>query len=158
MYVTNLYQWGECKTDKATTLSGFRGSLGWIVLFTPALWPSVLPLAGANNKRISVTYLCWSWIFDVRGAVDLCLGHRRKLGVDLVPEMGIEVFGMEDRVIVVVPPLCHQRHTHMEREVDMAVALLPRTPRIPAHCIGFQWGNIFDYKSVTVHEYRAQPP
>ena len=158
VYVTNLYEWGEYKIGRGQNPIRFPLIPGWIVLFTPALWHCVLRLEGANNTRISVTYRCWGWSFDVPGAIDLCPGHRVELGVDLVPEMGIQVFRVEDGFIVAVPPCRHQRHTHMEREVDMAVALLPRTPRTPAHRIASQWGNIFDYESETVHEYCTPPP
>ena len=87
------------------------------------------------------------------GTIDFCPGHRVELGVDLMPEMGIQVFRVEDGFIVAVPPCCHQRHTHTEPEVDMTVALLPRTRGTLAHRIAFQSGNIFNYESETVHEY-----
>ena len=128
------------------------------MLFTPPLWHSVLRLEGANNRRKSVTYRYWGWSLDVPGAIDLCPGHRVELGVDLVPEMGIQVFRVEDWFIVAVPPCRHQRHAHMGREVDMAVGLLPRTPCTPAHRIAFEWGNIFDYESKTVDEYCTPAP
>ena len=75
-----------------------------------------------------------------------------------MPQPGIQVFRGEDGFIVAVPPCCHQLHTHMEREVDMAVLLLPRTPHTAAHRIAFQWGNIFDYKSETVQEHCTPAP
>ena len=132
---------------------------GWIVLLIPALWHSVLRFEGANNTLISVTYRCGGWSFDVQGAIDLCPGHRVELGADVVPEMGIQVFRVKDGFIVGAPPCCHQRqHTHMDCEVDMAAALLPRPPRTPAHRNAFQWGNNFDYESETVHEYCTPAP
>ena len=72
--------------------------------------------------------------------------------MDLVLEMGMQVFPVEDGFIVAVPPSRHQQHRRMERDVDMTVALLPRTPCTPAHRIAFQWGNIFDFKSEAVHK------
>ena len=114
VYVTNVYEWGKYKIGQGQNPIWLLLISGWIVLFTCALWHSVLRLQGANNTRISFTYRCWGWSFDVPGAIDLCPGHRVELGVDLVPEMGIQVFRVEDGFIVAVPPCRHQRHTHME--------------------------------------------
>ena len=153
MYVTNLYEWGEYKRVRGQYPIRLPLIPGWIVLFSPAFWHSVLRSEGADHTGMNVTYRCWSWSFDVPDAIDLCLEHRVKLGVDLVPEMSIQVFQVEDGFIVAVPPCCHQRHTHMERDEGFAVALLPRTPRTPPHRIAFEWGNIFDYELETVHKY-----